>query len=29
MSDYEMLSIVLMVIGIVTTVLIAYINAKK
>lgn len=29
MSDYEMLSIVLMVIGIVTTILIAYINAKK
>ena len=29
MSDYEMLSIMLMMIGIVVTILIAYINAKK
>lgn len=29
MSDYEMLSIMLMMIGVVVTILIAYINAKK
>lgn len=29
MSDYEMLSIVLMIIGIVVTILIAYINQTK
>ena len=29
MSDYEMLSIMLMMIGIVTTILMAYINTKK
>ena len=29
MSDYEMLSIVLMIIGIVVTILVAYINQTK
>lgn len=29
MSDYEMLSIVLMILSIIVTVLIAYINTKK
>ena len=29
MGDYEMLSIMLMMIGVVVTILIAYINAKK
>lgn len=29
MSDYELLSVMLKVLGIVTTILIAYINTKK
>lgn len=29
MSDYELLSIVLMMLSIITTILIAYINTKK
>ncbi len=29
MSDYEMLSIVLMILSIIVTILIAYINTKK